>query len=89
MHPPSNAATIGLTIRLARNSNIVSFRSCAIYENKGVIPAVRKHIEPQQALAGAAVGVCVEEAAAGGVIISALQILEARLSEYGLTLRAI
>ena len=43
-----------------------------------IIIAVRKHIVPQQALAGAAVGVCVEEAADGGVIVAGLQVIEAR-----------
>ena len=46
-----------------------------------IIVAVRKHIEPQEALPGAAVGVCVEEALDDGVIISGLQIIEAGL--YG------
>ena len=44
-----------------------------------IIPAVRKHIIPQEALAGAAVGIGVEKALNDGVIISALEIIEARL----------
>ena len=43
------------------------------------IPAVRKHIEPQEALPRAGIAVGVEEAAQGGVIISALEVIEARL----------
>ena len=42
-----------------------------------IIPAVRKHIIPQEALAGAAVGIGVEKALNDGVIISALEIIEA------------
>ena len=41
-----------------------------------IIPTVRKHIVPEEALPCAAVGVCVEEALDDGVIISALQIVE-------------
>ena len=54
-----------------------------------IIPTVRKHIVPEEALAGAAVGVCVEEALDGGVIISGLQVIEAGLLSYGLPLMAI
>ena len=43
-----------------------------------IVPAVRKHIVPQEALAGAGVAVGVEEAAKGGVVISGLQVVEAR-----------
>ena len=43
-----------------------------------VVPAVRKHIVPQEALAGAGVAVSVEESAEGGVVISGLQVIEAR-----------
>ena len=46
-----------------------------------IIPAVRKHIVPQEALAGTAVGVGVEEPLDGWVIISGLQVIEARLYE--------
>ena len=45
--------------------------------NCRVIIAIRKHIEPSEALASAAVGIGVEEALHGGVIISALEIIEA------------
>ena len=44
-----------------------------------IIPTVRKHIVPQEALTGAGVAVRVEEAAKGGVVISALEVVEARL----------
>ena len=47
-----------------------------IYTRNGTIQAVRKHIEPGEALAGAAVGVGVEEALDDWVVISALQIVE-------------
>ena len=52
-----------------------------------IIPAVCKHIVTQQALAGAAVGVCVEEAADGGVIVAGLQVIEAGFFGRGLSLR--
>ena len=39
---------------------------------------VRKHIVPQEALAGAGVAVSVEESAEGGVVVSGLQVIEAR-----------
>ena len=45
------------------------------------VPAVRKHIVPKEALAGAGVGVRVEKALDDGVVISGLQVVEARL--YG------
>ena len=44
-----------------------------------IIIAVRKHIEPQEALAGAAVGVRVEKPLDDGVVVSGLQVIEARL----------
>ena len=49
-----------------------------------IIPAIRKHIEPGEALASTAVGVRVEEAADDGVIISALQVIEAGLFDAAL-----
>ena len=42
-----------------------------------IIIAIRKHIEPEKALSRAAVGIGVEEALHGGVVISALEIIEA------------
>ena len=45
----------------------------------GVISTVRKHIVPQETLACAGVGVGVEEALNDGVVISALEVVEARL----------
>ena len=48
-----------------------------------IIIAIRKHIEPEKALSGAAVGVCVEEALHNGIVISALEVIEARL--FGLS----
>ena len=54
-----------------------------------IIIAIRKHIEPEKALSGAAVGVGVEEALNDGVVISALEVIEARLFNGGLSLRAI
>ena len=44
-----------------------------------IIPTVRKHIVPEEALAGAGVAVCVEESSEGRIVISALQVIEARL----------
>ena len=54
-----------------------------------IILTVRKHIVPQEALAGAAIGVCVEEALDDGVVISGLQVIEARLFNGGLPLKVI
>ena len=47
-----------------------------IFSIHRVIIAVRKHIVPQEALAGAAVGIGVEEPLDDGIVISALQIVE-------------
>ena len=41
--------------------------------------AIRKHIIPEEALAGACVAVRVEEPLDDGVVISGLQVIEARL----------
>ena len=57
-------------------------------ENR-IIPTVRKHIVPQEALAGGSVAVSVDKSAEGGVVISALEVIEARFSDCGLSLRAI
>ena len=46
-----------------------------------IIIAVRKHIVPEEPLAGAGVGVRVEEALDDGIVISGLQVIEASL--YG------
>ena len=54
-----------------------------------IILTVRKHIVPQEALAGAAIGVCVEEALDDGVVISALEVVEACLFDCILPLRTI
>ena len=62
-----------------RHHRIHKASTACIHPVYRIIPAVRKHIEPQEALAGAAVGIGVEEALHGGVIISALQVIEARL----------
>ena len=43
-----------------------------------IIIAVRKHIIPEEALAGAAVGVRVQEALDDRIIVSGLQVIEAR-----------
>ena len=44
-----------------------------------IIPAVREHIVPEKSLAGAGVAVGVEESSEGWVVISALEVVEARL----------
>ena len=54
-----------------------------------VIPTIRKHIEPEEALAGAAVAVRVEETLDDGIVISALEVIEARLFDGGLPMEAI
>ena len=43
------------------------------------IVTIRKHIIPQEALAGACVAVGVEEALDDGIVISGLEVIEARL----------
>ena len=53
-----------------------------------IIPAVRKHIVPQEALAGACVAVGVEEALDHRVVISALQVIEARLFDGAVAVEA-
>ena len=58
----------------------------AIIANYAVIPAIRKHIIPQEALTSAGVAVGVEESAEGGVVISALEVVEARLGDEVLSL---
>ncbi len=65
--------------------NIVSAR-VLVYNR--IIVAVRKHIEPEEALPGAAVGVRVEEALDDGVVISGLQVVEARLFERVVAIEA-
>ena len=54
-----------------------------------IIPTVRKHIVPQETLACAGVGVGVEEAAERWIVISALEVIEARFFDCGLSLRGI
>lgn len=49
--------------------------------NHRAIIAVGKHIVPEEALASGGVGVCVDESAQGGGVISGLQVVEARF--YG------
>ena len=44
-----------------------------------IISAIRKHIVPEEALADTCVAVSVQESPERGVIISALQVIEARL----------
>ena len=50
-----------------------------VYGINRIVVTVRKHIVPQEALAGAGVAVGVEEAAQGRVVVAALQVVEARL----------
>ena len=52
---------------------------CSIVAVYWIIPAVRKHVIPEEALTGAGVAVGVEEALDDGVIVSALEIIEAGL----------
>ena len=53
-----------------------------------IIIAIRKHIEPQEALAGGGVAVGVDKSAEGGVVISALEVIEARFSDCVQALKA-
>ena len=50
--------------------------ACRIYIAYRIIIAIREHIMADNSLAGGGVGVGVEEAAGGRVVISALQIIE-------------
>ena len=50
-----------------------------IFTAHRIVIAVRKHVVPDKPLAGAGVAVGVEEAAQGGIVISALEVIEARL----------
>ena len=52
---------------------------CYIFTLDWIVSAIRKHIISQEALAGAGVAVGVEEPSQGGVVISALEVIEARL----------
>jgi hypothetical protein len=51
--------------------------------------AIRKRVITKESLAGAGVAVGIEEALDDGVVISGLQVVEARLCNCGLPLRAI
>ena len=53
-----------------------------------VIVAIRKHIVPEIAVAGAGVGVRVDEPSQGGVVVAGLQIVEARLGNAALSSKA-
>ena len=56
---------------------------------RGSIITIRKHSVSQKTLAGGGVGVCVNESAQGGGVISALQVVESGLFDKGLSLSAI
>ena len=51
-----------------------------IYLGNRIITTIRKHVVPEEALAGACIAVGVDESSEGGVVISALQVIEARFS---------
>ena len=53
--------------------------SCGIRACNRIVVTIRKHNKPQEALAGAAVGVRVEKPLDDGVVVSGLQVIEARL----------
>ena len=53
-----------------------------------IIPAVCEHIVTKEALAGAGVAVGVEEALDDGVVVSALQVIEARLYDGEVAMRS-
>ena len=52
------------------------------------IPTIRKHIVPQEPLAGAGVAVRVEETLDDGIVISALEVIEARLYNGEVAMRS-
>ena len=53
--------------------------SCIIYSINWAVVTICEHVKPKEALASATVGVGVEEALEDGVVISALEVVEARL----------
>ena len=58
------------------NDRLAAGRVGGVYR---IVPAIRKHVVAQEPLAGGGVGVRVEEALEDRVIISALQVIPARL----------
>ena len=86
---PSVASSIPFAQYFSRH--VINYRlvSCFVRSNHRTILAVCKHIIAKEALAGATVGIRVEEALDDGVIISALEVVEARLFDCGLSLRSI
>ena len=60
-----------------------------IHTRYRIAKTICKHIMPEEALAGACVSIRVEETLNDGVIISALQVVEARLFDCTLPKRAI
>ncbi len=72
---------MGLLCYISNNNNSAVHRLSSIIAGYSrPVPAVRKHIIPQEALSGAGVGVRVEEALDDWIVISALEVIEARLS---------
>lgn len=58
-----------------------------IYVVDRIIPAVGKHVVAQDALTGRNVAVGIEEAACCGIVITALQVIEATILGGGLAIR--
>ena len=54
--------------------------SVGINSKYRAIPAVSKHIVPQEALSGRSKGICVDKSADAGVVISALEVVEPGIS---------
>ena len=65
------------------------FGSTYITEPNRIIQAIGKHVITQNTLSGAGVGICIDESAQFGIIISGLEIVERGLSILGLTARTI
>ena len=67
---------------MAKPSRTISFLypdcivSVIVSGVRGSIITIRKHIVSQKTLAGGGVGVCVDESAQGGGVISALEVIE-------------
>ena len=50
--------------------------SVGINSKYRAIPAVSKHIVPQEALSGRSKGICVDKSSDAGIVVTALQVVE-------------
>ena len=82
-----NASGVRICLILPRGS--VYFCAAPIAKQHWIICAIRKHVVPQKALAGACVAVCVEKALDDGIVVAGLEVIEAGFFDCGLSLRSI